>query len=149
MNTEKDFVYSKIAQLSTLSIKELKKLWQEKTGHEPPSHMQKRALRERLAYKLQECALGGLSKEDQQQVELYTKRLEKGEPLLGKQGDYVLTPGIILTREYNGRKHSVKILDDAKVEYNGCVYRSLSAVAREITGTRWNGPKFFHLERRS
>jgi hypothetical protein len=55
---------------------------------------------------------------------------------------------MILTRDVGGVKHAVKILEDAKVEYNGKVYNSLSAVAREITGIRWNGPKFFHLNKR-
>ncbi|MDR3327422.1 MAG: DUF2924 domain-containing protein, partial [Prevotellaceae bacterium] len=58
MNNDKDLVYSQIAQLSTLPIKDLKKAWKEKTGIEPPPHMQKRALIERLAYKIQELAFG-------------------------------------------------------------------------------------------
>ncbi|MDR3285137.1 MAG: DUF2924 domain-containing protein, partial [Holosporales bacterium] len=128
-------------------IKDLKKAWKEKTGIEPPPHMQKRALIERLAYKIQELAFGGLSKEAQERRELYEQRLQKREPLLEKP--CLLPPGSLLTRDYDNHKHVVKILEEEKVEYKGLVYNSLSAVAREITGTRWNGLKFFHVERRS
>lgn len=148
MNTDPDFLSSHIAQLSTLTMKELRQLWAETITTEPPTHVHKRALIERIAYKLQENAQGGLSPEDQQKRALYMERLEKGEPLLGKQSAYVLNPGIILTRDYNGKKYSVRILENKKVEYNGRIYNSLSAVARDITGTRWNGPKFFHCEKR-
>jgi hypothetical protein len=72
--------------------------------------------------------------------------LKKGKPLLYEK--LQLAPGTILSREYQNRKHVVKILEDEKVEYKGEVYTSLSAVARKITGTQWNGWKFFHIENR-
>jgi hypothetical protein len=146
MNNDKNFVYGEIVKLSTLGVKELKRLWREKNGLEPPSHMKKSTLVERLAYFLQEQAFGKLPEEDRQQLEVYAQRFEKGEPLIPPVCE--LAHGMILTREYNGRKHSVKILESEKVEYNGKVYSSLSAVAREITGTRWNGLKFFHVKSR-
>jgi hypothetical protein len=146
MNNDKDLVYAEIAKLSTLCVKDLKQLYKDKIGAEPPSYMQKRALADRLAYFLQEQAYGALPEDDRQQLEAYKLRIEKGEPLIAQTCE--LNAGMILTREYNGRKYSVKLLDDEKVEYDGKVYNSLSAVAREITGVRWNGPKFFRVTRR-
>jgi hypothetical protein len=82
MNNDKDFVYAEIAKLNTLDVKELKRLWREKSGAEAPPHMNKRALIERLAYAMQERAFGKLPGEDQQRLEAYKQRLEKGEPLI-------------------------------------------------------------------
>jgi hypothetical protein len=77
---------------------------------------------------------------------MYEERFKRGEPLLSSEDK--LPPGTILTREYDGKRYVVKILEGEKVEYDGEVYTSLSAVARQITGTRWNGRKFFHVEKR-
>ncbi|GHS93182.1 hypothetical protein AGMMS49949_06190 [Alphaproteobacteria bacterium] len=148
MNTEKDFVYSKIAQLSTLSIKELREAWKKEGVGSPPSYWQRNDFVEKLAYKLQEKAFGGLPEKYQERLDLYAKRLEKGEPFQEEGMQHALPAGLILTREYDRRKYSVKILEDEKVEYNGKIYNSLSAVAREITGVRWNGRRFFHCEKR-
>jgi hypothetical protein len=148
MNNDGTIVQEQLSKLYTLDIKELKKLWHEKTGVEAPLHTKRHALIGRLAYLFQERIFGGLSDEDKKQLENAKKRVEKGEPLFERPKNDELTPGMILTREYGGRKYSIKILEKGKVEYNCKIYNSLSAVAREITGTRWNGREFFHLIRR-
>jgi hypothetical protein len=139
-----DSFYSRITALYSLSTKELRELWFEKFGTESAPHMQKRALIERIAYAMQEQAFGGLSDEAQKRLAVFEDRLKKGKPLLCEKEQ--LAPGTILSRDYNGRKHVIRILDDEKVEYEGKVHNSLSAVARAITGIRWNGRKFFHVE---
>ncbi|MDR1208619.1 MAG: DUF2924 domain-containing protein, partial [Holosporales bacterium] len=148
MNNDSTIVQEQLSKLYTLDIKELKKLWSEKTGVEAPLHTKRQTLIERLAYLFQERIFGGLSDDDKKQLENAKKRVEKGEPLFERPKYDELTPGMILTREHNGRKHSAKILEKGKVEYNCKIYNSLSAVAREITGARWNGREFFHLIRR-
>jgi hypothetical protein len=149
MNNDATIVQEQFAKLYTLDIKELKKLWHEKTGVEAPQHARRRTLIDRLLYLFQERIFGGLSIDDKRKLEDAKKRVEKGEPLVELPKNDELTAGMILTREYGGRKHSVKILEKGKVEYNCKIYNSLSAVAREITGARWNGREFFRLIRRS
>jgi hypothetical protein len=74
-------------------------------------------------------------------------RLKKGEPLQGK--DYDLAPGMIFSKEYNGEKHTIKVLDDGKkIEYRGKVYKTISGVASEIRGYREDGYRFFNVNRR-
>jgi hypothetical protein len=148
MNNNKDFVHREIANLSTLETKELRRLWEEHFKNPPPPNAKKKTLIENLAYSIREKAFGGLSKSAKEKLEIYKERYKKGESILGHSQNYELIPGMILSREYNHTTHIVKILEDAKVEYNGKIYNSLSAVAREITGIRWNGPKFFHLVKR-
>jgi hypothetical protein len=146
MNNDRDLVYAEIAKLSTLGIKELRELWKEKFGANAPLNAKRKTLVAHIGYYLREQAFGTLSNEAKAKLDIFQERFERGEPLLGKNFEFV--PGMILTREYNGRKHSVKILDDDRIEYNRQTYKSLSAVAREITGIRWNGREFFHINRR-
>jgi hypothetical protein len=148
MNNDGTIVQEQLAKLYTLDIKELKKLWQEKTGVEAPLRTQRHTLIERLSYLFQERIFGGLSNDDKNKLEDAKKRVEKGQQLREIPKNDELIPGMILTREHGGRKHSVKILEKGKVEYNCTIYNSLSAVAREITGARWNGREFFRLIRR-
>jgi hypothetical protein len=144
MSTENNLIYSQINSLYSFPMKELRRFWREKMGTDSSPYMQKRALVERLAYAMQEQAFGGLSPEAQKRLDIFSERMKKGKPLLCDK--IQLAPGTILSREYQNRKHVVKILEDEKVEYKGQVYTSLSAVARAITGTQWNGRKFFHVE---
>jgi hypothetical protein len=146
MKNDNATVYTEIAKLSTLNIGELRKVWKEKFGKDAPYNARKTMLLDNLIYYFREQAFGGLSHKANERMALLDGRLKKGEPLLGK--NYELAPGMIFTREYNNEKHTVKILDDGKVEYRGEVYRSLSTVASQICGCRWNGYKFFHVTRR-
>jgi hypothetical protein len=148
MSNDTNVVQEEFAKLSALDIKELKRLWQEKTGVDAPQHARRRTLVDRMLYLFQERLFGGLSIADKRKLEDAKKLVEKGEPLFENPKKDELIPGMILTREHGGRKHSVKILENDKVEYNCKIYNSLSAVAREITGARWNGREFFRLIRR-
>jgi hypothetical protein len=148
MSNDTNVVQEELAKLSTLDIKELKELWHEKTGVDAPQHARRRTLIDRMLYLFQERLFGGLSTDDKKTLDDAKKRVEKGEPLFENPRKDELIPGMVLTREHGGRKHSVKILENDKVEYNCKIYNSLSAVAREITGARWNGREFFRLLRR-
>jgi hypothetical protein len=143
MNNNNTTLYSEISKLSNLSIGELRQVWKEKFGKDAPYSARKTMLLDKLVYHFREQAVGGMSYKAKERLALLNGRLKKGEPLLGK--NYDLAPGMIFIREYNDEKHTVKILDDGKVEYRGEIYRSLSTVASKICGCRWNGYKFFHV----
>ena len=102
----------------------------------------------RLAYRIQELAYGGLQETTRRRMdrllddEGYDGLGVKSRAKKTKPGDTLL-PGTLLAREWQGERHEVIVGEDRNFEYRGMPYRSLSAVARAITGTRWNGPKFF------
>jgi hypothetical protein len=146
MNNDNATVYAEIAKLSTLNIGELRQVWKEKFGKDAPFNARKTMLLDKLVYYFREQAFGGLSDKAKERLALLEERFKKGEPLLGK--NYELATGMIFTREYNDEKHTVKILEDSKVEYRGDIYRSLSTVASKICGCSWNGYKFFHVTKR-
>ncbi len=99
-----------------------------------------------LAYRLQEKALGGLKPSTAKRLRALAE-----EPMNGKKSadSPMLRPksGTRFVREWQGQLHEVSVLDTG-LEYNGHTYRSLSEIAREITGTRWSGPAFFGLRKR-
>jgi Protein of unknown function (DUF2924) len=136
-----------LAQLATLTGKttpELKQLWRELYDRDAPS-FNRDFLIKRLAYRIQELAYGGLSA----RAEAKLKELieEEDRRLKGKlpvhKGDRPIV-GTRLIREWQGVEHTATVLDDG-YEYQGRRYKSLSAIARSITGTRWNGPLFWGL----
>ena len=96
-------------------------------------------LRLALGYELQAKALGGLSRSAQQRLD---------QAATAKTQTRSTTPGMRLVREWQGKVHIVTIGETGEVEWNGKVWRSLSEVARAITGTRWSGPAFFGLKER-
>ena len=134
---------SQLAELPHLPTPSLWALWDQHFERRP-AHHHRTYLEGRLAYKLQEKALGGLPA-------AVRRKLEKiGEtgliPGLDKQADSRLVPGTTLVREFNGIAHRVTVLPDGRFEWQGRPYRSLSGVARAITGTPWSGPVFFGLK---
>ena len=142
---------SVLAQLAALPAKttaELKQLWRDLYDREPPPY-NKPFLVKRLAYRIQELAYGGLSARAEAKLAVLIEeedRWVKGLPMLRK-GDRPIA-GTRLIRQWQGVEHCVTVLDDG-FEYQGARYRSLSAIARTITGTRWNGPLFWGLRNRS
>jgi hypothetical protein len=138
---------SVIAQLAALPGKttaELKQLWRDLYDREPPPY-NKPFLVKRLAYRIQELAYSGLSARAEAKlnalIEEEDRRVKGKLPV--RKGDRPIT-GTRLIREWQGVEHCVTVLTDG-YEYAGRPYRSLSAIARTITGTRWNGPAFFGL----
>lgn len=136
-------VSAQIAALSDLSMPELKTFWFEIFGTEVPTH-NRQFLERRLAYRLQEIAFCEV---DPQMIARNQRRiqaiLETGRNL---QEEAPLMPGSALLREYQDKEHRVMVLPDGQFEYEGRPYRSLSRIAREITGTAWSGPVFFGLK---
>src|SRR5271163_1108063 len=97
-----------------------------------------------VAYRMQEVALGGLRPQRQRQVRQFAQHLKDGqEGRIRRRPE--LKPGTRLVREWQGRTYEVLVLDDG-LSWQGTSYRSLSALARKITGTAWSGPLFFGLK---
>jgi hypothetical protein len=127
---------AQLAGLDALSIAELRARWGSLTGRVVP-RLSTPMLRLALAYEIQARALGGLSRSTQQRLAQIAgaKTTTRGA-----------LPGMRLVREWNGAAHIVTVGEQGEIEWNGRTWRSLSEVARAITGTRWSGPAFFGLK---
>ncbi|MFZ2159512.1 MAG: DUF2924 domain-containing protein [Bradyrhizobium sp.] len=138
-------VLAEISALKSAPAGALKVRWRELFGTEPPPY-NRRFLEGRLAYRLQELAQGGLSADIHRRLKAAARDLPTKGSKTGKRpaGDRPIS-GTRLIREWKGVEHQVTVRD-ADFEYRGRPYRSLSAVARTITGTRWNGLVFFGLK---
>jgi hypothetical protein len=138
-------VLRQIAMMRDATTAELKQRWRELFGKEPPA-FSRPFLQNRLAYRLQELCFGGVKPETVARLESLGERLDGGNVVLRRiRADDRPVAGTRLVREYEGIEHVVTVLVDG-FDYEGRPYRSLSAIARAITGTRWNGWTFFGLK---
>jgi hypothetical protein len=142
-----DTVLARVAALNALPILKLKQQWRDLFETEPPPY-NRRFLEHRLAYRIQELAYGGLKRETIERLAAIAEDLDGGDPARRRQPakDRPIA-GTRLIREYQGVEHCVTVRDEY-FEYQGRPYKSLSAIARAITGTRWNGLLFFGLKNR-
>jgi hypothetical protein len=132
-----------LQKLAALMGKDLKVRYRNLYRSEPPPGLSRSLLLRALAYRLQEVALGGLSRSTRRRLAKAASGSTDGPaatliPILQTQ------PGTVLIREWHGIAYHVTVLEHG-VRYGGEHYRSLSQVARLITGTRWSGPAFFGL----
>ena len=142
-----DPIPTRLAALKTTSTADLKAQWRELFGREPPPY-NRRYLESRLAYRIQELAYGGLKPETLRRLERLGEQVDGGKDATRRRrSDKQPMAGTRLVREYQGVEHAVTVTDTG-YEWQGRPYRSLSAIARAITGTRWNGPLFFGLRNR-
>lgn len=143
MTTSAASIAAQIAQLPHLPMENLWALWDEFFDRRP-GHHHRTYLESRIAYKLQERAFGCLSGALRRKLE---KIGETGEvPNHKRRTENQVAPGTVMVREYNGITYRVTALDDGRFELNGRPYKSLSAVARAITGSSYSGPVFFGLK---
>lgn len=138
-------VLAQIAALKSLRINDLKAKWRELFDSEPPPY-NRRFLENRLAYRIQELAFGGLKRETVKRLEELGRELDGGN-IINRRVRHDRKPlaGTQLVRDWQGIEHRVTVRDH-DYEFEGRPYKSLSAVARAITGTRWNGWIFFGLK---
>jgi len=140
-----DTVLARVAALKTTPTLVLKEQWRELFGKEPPPY-NRRFLESRLAYRIQELTYGGLKKETIERLQALGEQLDGGNIVVRRtRVDNRPIAGTRLIREWHGVEHCVTVLHDG-YEYGGRPYKSLSAVARSIAGTRWNGWVFFGLK---
>jgi hypothetical protein len=139
-------VIRQIMPLQNKTTKELNDLWDKMFGI-PPVVASKQHMIAKLAYRIQELAYGGLDEATENKIQAAVreismprkaneKPLKKFMPMLGTK----------IVKEYRGATHEVMVVSNG-FAYGGSVYSSLSAVAQKITGTKWNGYKFFNFSR--
>jgi hypothetical protein len=142
-----DPIPARLAALRTTPTPDLKRQWRDLFDSEPPP-FNRRYLESRLAYRIQELAYGGLEPETVRRLERLGEELDgkgHGKGRIRADRDRPIT-GTRLLREWQGVEQVVTVTADG-FEWRGRPYRSLSAIARAITGTRWNGWVFFGLKR--
>jgi hypothetical protein len=141
-----DPIPARLAALKTMPMPDLKAEWRALFESEPPP-FNRRYLENRLAYRIQELAYGGLKPETLRRLEALGDIYDSDDITTHRiRHDVRPVVGTRLIREYQGVEHAVTVLAEG-YEWQGRPYRSLSAIARAITGTRWNGLTFFGVKR--
>lgn len=136
-------IAAEIIRLESLPLDQLREEWRRLHQTPPPRRLSRDILLRGITYKMQESAFGGLSKSLLRKLQ--TTALTEALPAKKSRPRPSFKPGTRLVREWHGVTHTVVILADG-VEWCGQRYRSLSVVAREITGAHWSGPRFFGLK---
>jgi hypothetical protein len=134
-----------LAALADLDKARLRTEWRRLYRAAPPRLLSRDLLIRGIAYKLQERAWGGLRKTTLRKLKALARRLDS-EGHRARDRALSLKCGAKLVREWGGETHSVLVLHEG-FEYRGTRYRSLSTIARLITGAHWSGPRFFALNR--
>jgi Protein of unknown function (DUF2924) len=136
-------VEDELDRLATMPIARLRVRYREVFRTDPPKAFGPDLLRRSIAHRIQEKAYGGLSRPAQRLLDQMMKAFAakpNGKIVLPRR----IKPGSILVREWKGKSHRVTVLADGFV-YDGVTYSNLSEIAGLVTGTRWNGPRFFGL----
>src|SRR5262245_56669396 len=139
-----DTVLARVAALKTARTNGLKQQWRELFDREPPPY-NRRFLESRLAYRIQELAYGGLKPETVERLAALAEHVDGMPTRRTRLAQDRPIAGTRLVREWKGIEHCVTVRDH-DYDYEGRPYKSLSSVARLITGTRWNGWIFFGLK---
>jgi hypothetical protein len=133
-------ILKQILALESKSVNELTKLWNTFFDHEPMSYS-KSYLVAKIAYKIQELAYGGLQAETRKRMDQMSEGIngsvmkKKYKPLIGSK----------IVKEYHDKTYEVFVVEGG-FSFEGEVFKSLSAIANKITGTKWNGLKFFGIK---
>lgn len=132
-------ISDQVRDIKNRSREELLDIWQSAYRKPAPKGISRRILEMAAAYHIQEKALGGLPPN----IKLKLKRYRPATASKNRSSD--IADGTIFVREWNGVLHSVEAID-GKFLWQEKTYQSLSEIARQITGTRWSGPRFFGLK---
>jgi hypothetical protein len=132
-----------IARIAELDREELVEHWHKRFGVEPPRGCGRRLLELAAAYDIQEQAFGGLKPEIRKALAVDSLGAVDRIPAR-RATNRIIKPGTRLIREWNGRTHHVEAVDGGFL-WNGKIHRSLSTIARAITGAQWSGPRFFGI----
>ena len=131
-------IEAEVERVRSLGTVALRQRWRLMFGGQPPAGLTKDLIRRMIAYRIQEEAFGGLDRETAKLLD----RLARGEKPI--ELNRCLKPGTVLIREYQGERHTVTVVLGGFL-WREKTYTSLSTIARSITGTAWNGPRFFGL----
>ena len=138
-------IIAKIAALPDMPMNDIKELWKSLFGTDNPTH-NRQFLERRIAYRLQEIEFRKVDRALMDRNKRRIQQLIESGKNKKSDRDLQLAAGTILTREYQGREFRVMVSVHGQYEYEGRPYRSLSRIAKEITGTAWSGPVFFGLK---
>lgn len=141
-------ITDQIAKLRTLSRSQLLDLWQKLYNKAAPPGIRREILVPFLAYRIQENAHGGLKPTTLAELRRIARALDKNRMSNGPVVRARIKTGTRLFRQWHGHTHEVFVTESG-YEYGRVGYRSLSEIARKITGARWSGPAFFGLKRAS
>jgi hypothetical protein len=143
-----DGLDSALAALEHLDVLNLQIRWRELFGRSAPVRLGADLLRRAIAYRLQELALGGLSRPAQLRLKAAGNRAGKGvSDRGGRSSPAIVKPGTRFVREWQNEVHEVQAIETGHFVYRGKTFRSLSLIARTITGTAQSGPRFFGMRR--
>ena len=137
-------VLARLAALKAMTVGELKTKWQALIGTPAPNNS-RQFLEQRIAYRIQELTWGGLTKPVTRLLDALADEVEGKKvrhSVISDPRNPVI--GTRLVREWDGAEHVITVMTDG-FNWQGRRYKSLSAIARDITGTRWNGYRFFGL----
>jgi hypothetical protein len=136
-SSDREAIEAEIDRIRSLGLDELRILWRTTFRSSPPPAFSKDLTARFICWHIQEQAFGGLDP----QLEKLLDSLGRGDK---PTADRRLKPGTVLVREYAGERHTVTVVRDGYI-WRESTYSSLSTIARAITGTAWNGPRFFGL----
>ena len=136
---------AELEQLRALNSAELRARWQTLFSAEPPPKLRTSLLVQGIAYRIQEKALGGLKPATVRLLERVADDAAARRQSAPMPEKIRITAGTVLIREWHGTKHQVTVLNDGFL-FRAKRFRSLSQIARAITGSRWSGPLFFGLK---
>ena len=138
LSFDADAVEAEVGRIRSLCITALRARWRLMFGAPAPVGVTKDVIKRLIAHRVQERAFGGLDRETKKLLD----RLARGKTRA--EFNRRLKPGAVLVREYQGTRHTVTVVPEG-FSWQGATYPSLSIIARAITGTSWNGPRFFGL----
>ena len=136
---DREAIETEIDRVRSLGLDELRTLWRVTFRSSPSSAFSKDLMARFLCWHIQERAQGGLDPETAKHLD----GLARGDKR-GADHPRRLKPGTVLLREYQGERHTVTVVPNGYL-WRETTYASLSTIARAITGTSWNGPRFFGL----
>jgi hypothetical protein len=137
---------AEIGRLPDLGITELRARWQELFGRPAPKSFRRNLLVRGVAYQMQVQVYGGLSDKTKRRLREIAEAVRNGDPDAVLPGPQI-KPGTRIVRLWQDKTHNVLVLVDG-YQWDGKTYKSLSAIAKAITGTNWNGYTFFGVKRR-
>ena len=137
-----------LQRLQHLSLEALQDRWRTNYGQRAPGRLGAEFLRRALAYRLQETALGGLSRQAQLRLKAWSQRPREDDGRARSMPmSVMIKSGTRFVREWQGETHEVLAIESGTYIYKSKIFRSLTVIAREITGTHQSGPRFFGLRR--
>ncbi len=143
--TLRDTVGNLLADLAGLDRDGLKRVWEETIGSPPPLYLSPEFMARVIAHERQVRIFGGLTATERRALRMMAEGRRSPEAAAAALGP---SSGAQIVREWNGRTYRVEVMPDG-YRFDGKDYRSLSSIAKRITGTNWSGPRFFGLVSRN